>query len=78
MHRVLGESLAEQGKYRTAIDEFEVAVQLQPRQLRARFALADAYVQTGEREKARETLRQLLDLDPKYPGADVLLESLEP
>jgi Flp pilus assembly protein TadD len=77
MHRLLGESLAEQNKYDQAIKEFEVAIQLKPRQLHLRFALADAYVQTGQQDKARTALRQLLELDPEYPGADVLLESLD-
>jgi hypothetical protein len=33
-------------------------------------------VEAGEKEKAKTVLRKLLELDPDYPGADVLLESL--
>jgi tetratricopeptide (TPR) repeat protein len=77
MHRMLGEALVEQEEFGEAIEEYEVAVQLEPRTLHLRFALADACVQADQPEKARKALDELLQLDPDYPGADVLLESLK-
>ena len=33
-------------------------------------------VEADQKEKAKAVLKKLLELDPDYPGADVLLESL--
>jgi tetratricopeptide (TPR) repeat protein len=76
MHRILAEASVELREHDTAIREFEVAIELKPQQLQLRLALADACVEAGEKEKAKTVLRKLLELDPDYPGADVLLESL--
>ena len=77
MHRLLAEALVEQKKYDDAISEFEVAIELAPKQSQLRFALADACVQAGHKDQAREALDDLLRLDPEYPGAEVLRESLD-
>ena len=77
-HQTLAAALVELKKYDSAIAEYEVAVELAPRQLQLRFALADACVQAEKKEQARQVLTALLELDPEYPGAEVLLESLQP
>ena len=77
MHRAAGEALVELKKYDRAISEFEVVIELNPRHLQARLALADVCIQAGQRDKARTVLEKLLELDPEYPGAEVLLESLD-
>ncbi len=77
LHRMLAEALVEQKQYDRAIAEYDVAIELEPQRLHLRFALADACVQAGKQGRAREVLEALLKLDPEYPGADVLLESLE-
>lgn len=77
VHRLLAESLAGRQDYPAAIEEFEAAVELAPKNLQQRLALADACVQAKQPAKARKVLEELLKLDPKYPGADVLLESLK-
>ncbi|MGB6043527.1 MAG: tetratricopeptide repeat protein [Pirellulales bacterium] len=77
LHRMLAESLAAQKKYDESIEEYDVAIEMEQRQLHLRFALADICVQAGKKDRARQVLVKLLELDPEYPGADVLLESLD-
>ena len=60
-----------------AIEEFEAAIELNPANLQQRFALADALVQARQPAKAKKVLEELLRRDPKFPGADTLLESLD-
>jgi tetratricopeptide (TPR) repeat protein len=60
-----------------AIEQWEIAVELAPEKPQPRFALADAYFQAGQKAKAKEMLKKLLKITPNYPGADVLLESIE-
>jgi len=81
VHAMLAKALLGGGKDKDrtrAIEEYELAVQLNPAHLPWRFALADACVQAKQIEKARTVLTELLKRDPNYPGADVLLESLKP
>ncbi|MBW3597479.1 MAG: tetratricopeptide repeat protein [Planctomycetes bacterium] len=77
LHAALAQAAAGQENYPQAIDAYALAVRLEPKQSAWRFALADAQVQTGRKDAARETLEELLKQDPDYPGADVLLESLQ-
>jgi len=77
-HASLGAALAGLDDYSAAAEEYETAILLDEENLPWRFALADAYVQADQKEKARQTLQNLLKLDPKYPGAEILLESLDP
>jgi tetratricopeptide (TPR) repeat protein len=77
LHRICGESLAAQSKYPEAIDAYKIAIQLDAKQPAWRFALADACLQAGDTQQAREVLKKLIDLNPEYPGADLLLDSLE-
>ena len=58
--------------------EYEVLVELLPRQLALRLSLAQAYADAGEPAKARAAVQSLLALDPKFPGAVELLETLKP
>jgi cellulose synthase operon protein C len=76
LHRLAAESLARRNKYVEAIEEYETTIELQPKSLEPRLALADALVQVGQRAKARKVLEELLKLAPDYAGADVLLESI--
>ena len=70
--------MADQSQFAEGIAEYEVALELAPDKLGWQFGLADALVQAGQRDRARDVLKKLLAADPKYPGADTLLESLEP
>ena len=73
---LLASALVELGKLDQAIEEFEAAIELNPDHLPQRFALADALVQARQSAKAKKVLEDLLRRDPKFPGADTLLESL--
>ena len=77
VHRLLAEALAGERQFDPAIEEYEIAVELNPSHPQQRFALADACVQAGHPAKAREVLQALLKLVPDYPGAELLLESLK-
>ena len=76
VHRAFAESLASRHNYDLAIEEYRVAIELDPYSPQPRMAVADAYVQAGKPDMARQVLEDLLQLAPDYPGADVLLESL--
>lgn len=78
IHAILGQALADQRQFPEGIAEYEVAVELAPDNLGWQFALADALVQAGAAERARDVLNKLLAADPEFPGADTLLESLNP
>jgi tetratricopeptide (TPR) repeat protein len=78
LHRMLAEASMARRDYPASVDEYEVAVKLEPKEPALRFALADACVQAKREARAREVLKQLLELSPEYPGAALLLESLEP
>ena len=75
-HRLLAAALVELNELDRAIEEYEVAIDLNPDHLPQRFALADALLQARQPAKAKKVLQELLRRDPKFPGADTLLESL--
>ncbi len=75
-HAQLAEAETGVRNYEEAVAEYLTAIKLDGSKLAWRFALADAYVQAKEIEKARQTLKELLEIDPEYPGAAVLLEGL--
>jgi len=77
MHRIFAEALVNRHNYLRAIEEFEVAVELQPEQPYLRFALADAYVQAKQPAKAKAALETLLQTAPDYPGAQLMLKTLQ-
>jgi predicted Zn-dependent protease len=74
---VLAQALVEVQKYPAAIEEFLVTIKLEPKEPGLRLALADAYIQAKQPDKARAALKALLEIDPEYPGARLMLESLE-
>ena len=77
LHRMRAEAALGRRDPAAAVAEYEVAVKLQPDQSHLRFGLAQAYIDTGKKEAARESLRELERRDPKYPGVEELLESLK-
>jgi len=76
-HRMLGEALVELRQYAEAVEELEIAVDLEPNNTQQLYTLADAYILAGESTKARGTLKSLLQLEPDFPGARLMLENLE-
>jgi tetratricopeptide (TPR) repeat protein len=77
VHRLLALALVDLDELERAIEEFEAAIELNPAHLPQRLALADALIQAKQPAKAKKVLQELLKRDPKFPGADTLLESLE-
>jgi tetratricopeptide (TPR) repeat protein len=55
--------------YKTAIEHYSRALQLQPDNAYAHQALGAAWIKMGEPEKALEPLRTATHLDPLYPTA---------
>ena len=76
-HGALGESLLLGGKPEAALAAIEPAIELRPGKLKYRLTQARAWLAVGERDKAREAARDILNRDPKHPDAQSLLESLE-
>lgn len=59
-----------------AIDSWSKVVKMQPRNYTAFYNLAKAYYQNSEPTKARQMLERALAVNPDYPEAKTLLESL--
>ena len=76
-HHLLAESLVKLNELDRAVEEFSVAVEIDPANLSQRFDLADALLQANKPAKAKAVLQELLRRDPKYPNAAALLERLE-
>jgi len=66
-----------QGRYSLAIPNWEKVISLQPKDSRAAFSLGKCYLLSGERQKARQFLRQCLQIQPDYVQARMLLDSLD-
>ena len=77
LHAQLAEACANQKKWPAAIEEYLVAIELDADQPAWRLALADAHVSAGQKDAAKKVLMELLELSPKFPGADVMLEQLK-
>lgn len=75
-HALLARALAESRSHPRAIEEYEVAIVLQPETLEWRLALAKACVTAGNKERARQVLTGLLQRDASYAGARELLDTL--
>jgi len=78
VHRLWAEALAGSHDFAAAVAEYEVALGLKSDEPGWRFALAQASVEARQPDKAREALAALLKTDPDYPGAQALLEKLDP
>ncbi|HEV3341930.1 MAG TPA: tetratricopeptide repeat protein [Pirellulales bacterium] len=77
-HRIWGQGLAGQEKYPAAVEELEVALQLEPDDADARYALASAYHANRQPDKARAALAKLLKDRPDHADARTLWEKLAP
>jgi tetratricopeptide (TPR) repeat protein len=77
LHAQLAEARVNQKKHSGAIEEYAAAIELKPDVPAWRLALATAHLANGQTKEAREVLEKLIELDPKFPGAKLLLEQLE-
>ncbi len=76
LHATLAQSMATGQEYEKAIVEYEYALSLAANRPGWRFQLADCCVQAKEFVKAKQVLAALLEAEPDYPGATLMLESL--
>jgi tetratricopeptide (TPR) repeat protein len=60
-----GQFLSSMGRHNGAIDVTERALELSPRRVRTLFFLATVYWMAGANERALETLREILNIQPK-------------
>jgi len=77
-HQMLAEAHAGRQEYGKAVEEYEVAVELSPKEPRLWMKLAQVAKAANQNDIARNALTELLRLEPEHPGAAELLESLGP
>ncbi len=78
LHVTLGDARAGQEQYDEAIEEYQVALELEPKQPDAiKIKLAQAQHDAGMTDKAKATLDAILDADPDHPEAKALREELD-
>jgi Flp pilus assembly protein TadD len=76
-HRMLAEAFVGRQEYPAAVAEYDVAVQLEPKDRSLQLALADACLRAGRTERARVLIKAILAADATYPGAAELLKQVE-
>jgi tetratricopeptide (TPR) repeat protein len=76
VHQVLGEADAEAYRTQDAINEFELAVKMAPRQPGLHEELGNQYWSAGQLDKASEAYREELGIDPHAVSAMYKLGSL--
>ena len=79
LHGTLGELLLDSGRAGEALQEFEVALALDPHDKAiAHYRLAIAHHELGDRDEAQKQLLQALDVAPNYrPAQRLLLEMMQ-
>ncbi len=78
LHRKLGELLLDDKQYDGAIREYSAVVALHPLdKADAEFHLAQAYMATGQKDKAEESVLEALEAAPNYRPAQKLLLELK-
>jgi tetratricopeptide (TPR) repeat protein len=73
----LGLAYGDLDQLENAIQAFKKAIAIEPGNLNARFDLSRLYIASGDFQEARHQLQQILKIDPSYPDARGLLESIE-
>lgn len=78
LHAQLAEARVNRQHYAGAIEEYRVAIQLNSKPLAWRLQLADALIEAGQRDEARQELQKLIEIEPDFPAAKLMLEQLKP
>jgi tetratricopeptide (TPR) repeat protein len=68
VRRLLGWAELQRNKLDEAIEEFQAALEMEPRDSSARFGLAQAYRRKSMLDEAAEALGQVESVDAKFPG----------
>ncbi len=76
LHAMLGERLLDAGRAADALQEFEVALALDPHdKAQAWYRLAKAHYQLGNEQQSQQSLLEALDIAPNFrPAQRLLLE----
>ncbi|HEY0982943.1 tetratricopeptide repeat protein [Schlesneria sp.] len=72
VHRILGEALLDTKEFGQAIREFETALELKPKSTDAQLGLAQAYLASGQKEKADVLIEEVLKGDSNNARAQKL------
>jgi FimV-like protein len=73
----LGLAYGDLDQLENAINAFKKALAIEPGNLNVRYDMSRLYVAMGDFKEARDQLQQILKIDPSYPEARELLDSLE-
>jgi predicted TPR repeat methyltransferase len=74
----LGEALANTGHFRDAVLRLKVALWLAPNHPPSLYLLGCCYISLGEKVKAKEVLRRLVQITPEDENATFMLATLDP
>ncbi|HEY8348893.1 MAG TPA: tetratricopeptide repeat protein, partial [Clostridia bacterium] len=72
-HLEFGNGHLQEGNYEEAIRAFEKAIRIDPENIGARMALAEAFIMTGDTGKAEMCLKEVLELEPGMAEAGIRL-----
>ena len=75
-HRMLAEAHWGLKQHQRAAEEYEVALELKPKDADLMYGLAKAQIADGKKAAARKTLEALLEEQPDHDDAKKLLEEL--
>lgn len=76
VHQAMGNRYSEQARWRQAVSEYEKASVLRTDSY-IHFYQARAYLMLGEKENAKEALREALRIDPGFPHLELIRRSLQ-
>jgi len=76
-HRILAEAYRGLKKNDRAIQEYKVALELEPDETTLEWGLAQAYAADGKKTKAKARLQNILKRQPDHAAARKLLEGLD-
>jgi len=78
LHKLLAGALVATGKHSAAITEFATVLELNPDQPEVELALAGAYLEDKQTDKAEVLLKHLIQQDPDNAEAQRLLKKVQP
>lgn len=75
-HRILGDAAREHGNFPAAVDHYQTAFKLEPKNADVPVKLAEVLIQAGDPDKARVILERLQKQDPDSAAVKKLIEKL--
>ena len=71
-----GQSLQKRNEHQTAIEKFNRSLEINPKQIQTMYHLAISLAETGEIDKAEETLKRVIEKDSRFVDAYIKLGTL--